>query len=60
MNTPRAWPATAVVDNKIYAMGGFDGSNRLRSVEIYDPDTDVWTYMSNMSVCRAGCGSAVL
>ena len=60
MNTPRAWAASAVVDNKVYILGGFDGSNRLRSVERYDPEMDSWTFISNMNINRAGCGAAVL
>ena len=60
MNTPRAWPACAVVDNKIFVMGGFDGANRLRSVEVYDIESDTWSFISTMNVCRAGCGSAVV
>ena len=60
MNSPRAWPSVAVVDNHIYVMGGFDGSNRLRSVEAYDPEHDTWTYIANLNMCRAGSGAAVL
>ncbi len=60
MNTPRAWPACVVFDNKIYAIGGYNGTNRLRSVEVYDPETDRWTYMNNMATCRAGCAAAVV
>ncbi len=60
MNTTRAWPAVSVVDKRIYVMGGFDGSNRLRSVECYDPDTQKWTFINQMQTNRAGCGAAVL
>jgi len=27
----------------LYVMGGFDGSTRLDSMEIYDPNTNTWT-----------------
>lgn len=60
MNSARAWPAVAVIDKKIYVMGGFDGTNRLRSVEVYDPETDQWSFLHNMKVSRAGCAAAVL
>ncbi len=60
MNTSRAWHAVAVVDKRIYVMGGFDGTNRLRSVECYDPDTQEWTFISQMKRERAGCGAAAL
>lgn len=60
MNTPRAWPGVAVFDGRVYVIGGFDGSSRLRSVEVYDFDSDRWTFISNMIVSRAGCGAAVV
>ncbi len=60
MNTARAWPAVAVIDKKIYIMGGFDGSHRLRTVECYDPECDSWTFISAMQTNRAGLGAAVL
>lgn len=60
MITPRAWPAVAIYDNNIYVMGGYDGTNRLRSVEVYDPHLDSWSRASNMNVARAGCGAAVV
>lgn len=60
MNTQRAWPGVAILDNNIYVIGGFDGINRLRSVEVYNPDQDSWTFISGMNICRAGCAAAVL
>ncbi|XP_064652779.1 kelch-like protein 12 isoform X2 [Lineus longissimus] len=60
MNTPRAWPAATVYEGKIYAMGGFDGFNRLRTAEVYDPENDSWSYISNMNISRAGSGSAIV
>ena len=60
MTSARAWPAVAVIDKKIYVMGGFDGTNRLSSAEVYDPETDQWASLSNMKVSRAGCAAAVL
>ncbi|XP_071960871.1 kelch-like protein 18 [Antedon mediterranea] len=60
MQVARAWPSVVAFDNQIYVFGGFDGTNRLRSVEKYNPHTDTWTFVANMSVCRAGCGAAVV
>ncbi|XP_046374616.1 kelch-like protein 12 [Haliotis rufescens] len=60
MNTPRAWPGISVFDGKIYVVGGFDGQSRLRSAEVYDPDADQWSLLSNMLVSRAGCGAGVV
>ena len=46
----------------IYAVGGYDGHSRqcLSSVEIYDPDKDVWTAVADMSARRSGAGVGVL
>ena len=60
LHTPRAWPAVAVFDRKIFVIGGFDGLNRLGSVEVYDPEMDTWRFVQDMNVPRAGCGAAVL
>jgi N-acetylneuraminic acid mutarotase len=60
MNSARAWPSVAVADNRIYVMGGFDGSNRLRSVEVFNPEEDSWTFVASLNMCRAGSGATVL
>ena len=60
MMTPRAWPAAGVLNNKLIVLGGFDGANRLSSVEIYDPEEDRWKHVSHMNIRRAGCGGAVI
>ena len=46
----------------IYAVGGYDGNSRqcLSSVEIYDPDKDVWTPVADMGARRSGAGVGVL
>lgn len=45
-----------VVNRLLYAIGGFDGKNRLQSVERYNPDEDSWTYVAEMSTPRSGAG----
>ena len=46
----------------IYAVGGYDGNSRqcLSSVEIYDPDKDMWTSVADMGARRSGAGVGVL
>lgn len=41
----------------LYAVGGFDGAERLRCVECYDPDTDQWKFVAPMSSRRSGAGT---
>ncbi|XP_069755420.1 kelch-like protein 6 isoform X2 [Narcine bancroftii] len=43
LNTGRWRHKMAVLNGKVYAVGGFDGSTRLNSVEAYDPFHNCWT-----------------
>ena len=49
-----------VLDTKVYAVGGSDGSLRLSSVECFDPTTNFWSFVAPMSTCRSGVGVGVL
>jgi N-acetylneuraminic acid mutarotase len=53
MPTPRNGLATSVVDGKIYAIGGWNGSSIISTVEVYDPATDTWTRKANMLTARS-------
>jgi N-acetylneuraminic acid mutarotase len=50
MSTARDASAAAVVDGKLYVMGGYDRQNRLSSVEQYDPVKDEWVAMASMAL----------
>lgn len=43
MPTRRAWLATAVVNGRLFAIGGETPDGATDVVEIYDPETDTWT-----------------
>lgn len=49
-----------VLDSKVYAVGGSDGSLRLSSVECFDPATNFWSFVAPMSTCRSGVGVGVM
>ena len=49
-----------VLDGKVYAVGGSDGSLRLSSVECFDTATKFWSFVAPMSTCRSGVGVGVL
>merc|ERR1712218_98131 len=53
MNQRRCYVASASMEEKVYACGGFDGHNRLRSAEIYDPSIDQWSMLPDMSMVRS-------
>lgn len=54
-------PSSAIlfVPGKLYAVGGYDGASRqcLSTVEQYNPATNEWTYVADMSTRRSGAGT---
>lgn len=46
-----------VVGNNLYAVGGFDDSLPLDSVEIYNPGGE-WKFVASMTISRGGVGAA--
>ena len=50
----------AVVRGRVYAVGGFNGSLRVRTVDVYDPIKDMWSTAPNMEARRSTLGVAVL
>jgi kelch-like protein 2/3 len=49
-----------VINGMVYAVGGFNGSLRVRTVDMYDPIRDVWSPMASMEARRSTLGAAVL
>jgi N-acetylneuraminic acid mutarotase len=53
--------AAAVVDGKLYVMGGYDSQNlTLSFVERYDPSTNAWEAAAPMSTARRALAAAVV
>jgi N-acetylneuraminic acid mutarotase len=59
MPSARSDLGVAVVDGKIYAIGGHNGSH-LSTNEMYDPLTDTWTTKTPMPTVRSSFGIAVV
>lgn len=53
MHTQRCYVAVVEHNGLIYALGGYDGKNRLDSAERYDPITNQWTLIPNMNCLRS-------
>ena len=52
MGTGRGDHASAAIGGKLYVFGGYskdDGHGRIASVEAYDPISDTWAYVSDMT-----------
>jgi hypothetical protein len=43
MSTPRLGHAAAVVNNKLYVIGGYDGKEPLDTFECFDPELEKWS-----------------
>lgn len=48
------------MDNHIYVVGGYNGSQQLDTVERYDPETDKWHFCQQMSIARSALSLAVI
>ena len=61
MGTARTGHAAAVLDGKLYAVGGFnDDDGYLSSVERYDPALNAWEAVAPMATARYAHAVAVL
>ncbi|GAB0093433.1 Ring canal kelch protein [Sergentomyia squamirostris] len=60
MPTRRCRAGLAVLGDRVYAVGGFNGSLRVRTVDVYDPSTDSWSTCTSMEARRSTLGVAVL
>ncbi len=60
MPTARSFPVSAMIDDKIYVIGGYIGSAYTNKVEIYDPQTDSWTTGAPMPTAKTQASAAVV
>ena len=44
----------AVLDHHIYAIGGYDGTTALKTVERYNPCTNIWDEVASLRFAREG------
>lgn len=59
MSTMRSTAGVAILNNRLYVVGGRDGSSCHCSMECYDPHTNKWTMRAPMNRRRGGVGVAV-
>ncbi len=60
MPTARTGLIYATVNNRIYAIGGANGSTTLKTVEEYDPATNTWANKAPMPTARAYMAAAAI
>jgi len=58
MSFPRSgFVLTSVMNMGIFALGGFDSSSRLATVECYNVEEREWKHMSDMQMGRSNFGA---
>ncbi|CAF4601685.1 unnamed protein product [Rotaria sp. Silwood2] len=60
MNSRRSGVGLAVVNNHLMAVGGFDGAACLKSVELYDSESNSWILHGGMNYRRSSVGAGVI
>ncbi|KRY82181.1 Kelch-like protein 18 [Trichinella pseudospiralis] len=60
MKKCRSAPAVVLLDGRIFVIGGHDGIEIFNSVECFDPNTGLWTFVRPMLTRRCRLGAAVL
>jgi len=49
-----------VVDGLLYAIGGHDGPLVRKSVEVLNPELNIWTQVADMHCCRRNAGTLLV
>ena len=57
LRKPRQLLALCAKGDQVWAIGGFDGKEGVRTVEVYDARADKWTEGAPMSTPRLGLGA---
>ena len=52
MSMLRSRVGVAVMRNRLYAIGGYNGSDRLNTVEVFDSKTKKWSRVASMKCKR--------
>lgn len=60
MHYRRCYVSVAVLDDHIYALGGYNGQERQNTVERYDPETNQWTMITPMNSQRSDAHACTL
>lgn len=60
MHARRCYVSTAVLEDQIYAMGGYDGHHRQNTAEKYDFKTNQWSLIAPMNMQRSDASACML
>ena len=59
LNCRRSALSCVALDQRIFALGGYDGKYFSSVVEVYDPEKDEWSFSEPLTTGRSGHGSAL-
>ena len=57
MTSRRVGAGAVTVNRLLFILGGFDGANRLKTVECYYPELNEWRFVAPMHTARSGAGT---
>ena len=60
MSMSRSGLGVAVMQNKLYAIGGYNGQKRLNTVEVFDAQTGRWSKVASMNCKRSAVGAVAV
>jgi len=60
MSMLRSRVGVAVMKNRLYAIGGYNGTERLNTVEVFDSVTKRWSRVASMNFCRSAVGAVAV
>jgi hypothetical protein len=60
MPHPRLHSAAAIVNDKIYIMGGLTSEGRISTIDVYDPTLDTWDTVASLPTARELLGAGVV
>jgi hypothetical protein len=60
MPTALNWPATGVINSKVYVVGGYTGGPATTLNQIYNPATDTWSTGAPIPAATAQAAGAVV
>lgn len=60
MNVTRSRVALVSNMGRLWAIGGYDGMKNLSTVEVYNPETNIWSFVAPMESHEGGVGVGVI
>lgn len=60
MSMLRSRVGVAVMENRLYAIGGYNGTDRLNTVEVFDAETKRWSRIASMKCKRSAVGAVAV